>query len=325
MKPNKAAAAILAINPAILRGLHVKLGFDFEQEITIKRLPTPFTVKAAWKHADAHEPERITPATHTAAIIFYDPDPSGWNHRPRTVAITADNIRDDFNKMSYSHYDRENRYVSVFDNFYTKGDFNDMRKKPEYEAFIIAQRNDLLKPWTEPERDWTQRQPDMTPGEHEQRCRVYYGNRRPTIIIDKSNYRVDLRRDDLKRRAAKLRAERQKAAADAAARATSTSRYNDLLMAFNAAKQRIITALVNVDPLTMSPATVTELEDIGKAVGEYAWKGLSGAARDIINFEANARGNRYTTPERYDEAYNNILQKLAAIMPEDASPVKEAV
>ena len=109
MKPtnNAAAAAILAINPAILRGLHVKLGFDFEQEITIKRLPTPFTVKAAWKRADAHEPERITPATHTAAVLMRDPA-NGWslNRDMHLVPLTADGIRDDYDKMSYHQYDR---------------------------------------------------------------------------------------------------------------------------------------------------------------------------------------------------------------------------
>ena len=318
------AAAILAINPAILRGLHIKIGFDFQHEIIIKRLPAPFTVKSAWKHVDAQNAE-IAPATYTAVIIMHDTPGDTWNSRLRMVPITADGIRDDFDKMSYHQYDRQHRYNTIFDDFCRKGDFHDLRKARTCEAWIIAQRKDLLKPWTEPERDWTQRQPDMAPGEHEQHCRVYYGNRRPTIIIDKSNYRIDARREDLKRRAAKLRADRQKAAADDATRATAARRYNDLLKAFNNAKQRIITALVNVDPLTLGPATVAELETIGKAIGEYAWKGLSGAARDINQFEAATRDNKFTTPARYDAAYNDILEKLAAILPENASIAKEAV
>lgn len=316
------AAAILAINPAIFKGLHIKLGFDFQQPVTICRIPAPFTIKKAWKLAADHDP-----TTSTAAIIMRDTGNTWGIYRDLHMApITADNLRDDYDdhSMSYS-LGRAHGYKTVFSTFFSKGSFHDLRKAPTCEAWIIAQRNDLLKPWTEPARDWTERQRDMTPGEHPQPCRVYYANRRPVYLIDKSNYRIDARREDLKRRAAKLRADRQKAAADDATRATAARRYNDLLKAFNDAKQRIITALVNVDPLTLSPATVAELEIIGKAIGEYAWKGLSGAARDINQFEAAARENKFTTPARYDAAYNAIVEKLAAILPEDADTAKEAV
>ena len=316
------AASILAINPAIFKGLHIKLGFDFQQPVTIRRIPAPFTIKKAWKLVEADH----TPATSTAAIIMRDTGNTWGIYRDlHMTPITADNLRDDYDDhMSYS-LGRAHGYKTVFSDFYAKGSFHDLRKSPTCEAWIIAQRNDLLKPWAEPARDWTERQRDMTPGEHPQPCRVYYGNRRPVYLIDKSNYRLDARREDLKRRAAKLRADRQKAAADDATRATAARRYNDLLKAFNDARQRIITALVNVDTLTLSPATVAELETIGKAVGEYAYKGLSGAARDINQFEAAARDNRFTTPARYDAAYNDILEKLAAILPKDAGTAKEAV
>lgn len=313
------AAAILAINPAIFKGLHIKLGFDFQQPLTIRRIPAPFTIKKAWKLAESD------PATSTAAIIMRDTGNTWGIYRDLHMApITADNLRDDYDDhMSYS-LGRAHGYKTVFSSFYAKSSFHDLRKSTTCEAWIIAQRNDLLKSWTDPTRDWTERQRDMTPGEHKQH-RTYYNNAPAAILIDKSNYRVDNRRFDLKQRARKLRADRQKAAADDATRATAARRYNDLLKAFNAAKQRVITALVNVDPLTLSPATVAELETIGKAVGEYAWKGLSGAARDINQFEAAARENKFTTPARYDAAYNEILEKLAAILPKDAGTAKEAV
>ena len=317
------AAAILAINPAILRGLHIKLGFDFQQPVTIRRIPAPFTIKKAWKLAGADH----DPATSTAAIIMRDTGNTWGIYRDfHMTPITADNLRDDYDNhgMSYS-LGRAHGYKTVFSSFYAKGCFHDLRKSPTCEAWIIAQRNDLLKPWTQPARDWTQRQLDMIPGEHPQPCRVYYGNNRPVYLIDKSNYRVDARREDLKRRAAKLRADRQKAAADAATIATAASRYNELLKAFSDTKQRIITALANVDTLTLSSAAVTELENIGKAIGEYAWKGLSGAARDINQFEAAARENKFASPARYDSAYNAIIEKLAAILPEDDGTAKEAV
>lgn len=316
------AAAILAINPSIFKGLHIKLGFDFQQPVTIRRIPAPFTIKKAWKLAGADH----DPAISTAAIIMRDPGNTWGIYRDLHMApITADNLRDDYDDhgMSYS-LGAAHGYKTVFSTFYAKGAFHDLRKSPTCEAWIIAQRNDLLKPWTKPARDWTQRQLDMIPGEHKQH-RTYYNNAPAVLLIDKSNYRVDNRRFDLKQRARKLRADRQKAAADNATRATAASRYNDLLKAFSAAKHRIITALLNVDQLTLGPAAVTELETIGKAVSEYAWKGLSGAARDINQFEAAARDNKFTTPANYDAAYNKILEKLAAILPEDPSAAKEAV
>ena len=312
MKPNKAAAAILAINPAILRGLHVKLGFDFEQEITIERIPAPFTIKKAWKIIEADH----SPTTSTAAIIMRDTGNTWGIYRDlHMTPITADNLRDDYDdRMSYS-LGRRHGYKTVFSNFYAKGCFHELRKSPTCEAWIIAQRNDLLKPWEEPARDWTERQRDMTPGEHKQH-RTYYNNAPAVLIIDRSNYRIDLKRDDLKRRAVKLRAERAKAAADAATQATAASRYNDLLKAFSAAKQRVIKALANVDPLTLTAATADALSAIGKAIGEYNWHGLSEAAADIARFETAARENNFTTPEKYDSAYNRIMEKMAAIMPE---------
>lgn len=321
MKHNNEAAAILAINPAILRGLHIKIGFDFEREITIKRIPAPFTIKKAWKTIGADH----DPATSTAAIIMRDTG-NTWSifSDLHMTPITADSLRDDYNDhMSYS-LGRAHGYKTVFSSFYAKGCFHDIRKSPTCEAWIIAQRNDLLKPWTEPARDWTERQRDMASGEYIQH-RTYYNNAPAVILIDKSSYRVDNRRFDLKQRARKLRADRQKAAADAATRATAASRYNDLLKAFSAARQRIITALANVNPLTLSPSAVTELETIGKAIGEYAWKGLSGAARDINQFEAAARDNKFTTPANYDAAFNKIVEKLAAILPENDGTAKEEV
>lgn len=315
------AAAILAINPAIFKGLHTKMGFDFQQPVTIRRIPAPFTIKKAWKLAGTDH----DPATSTAAIIMRDPGNTWSIYRdPYMAPITADNLRDDYDDHLSYCLGAAHGYKTVFSTFYAKACFHDLRKSTTCEAWIIAQRNDLLKPWTAPTRDWSERQRDMTPGEHKQH-RTYYNNAPAAILIDKSNYRIDNRRFDLKQRARKLRADRQKAAADAATIATAASRYNDLLKAFNDAKRRIITALANVDPLTLCPASVTELETIGKSVSEYAWKGLSGAARDINQFEAAARDNKFTTPARYDAAYNEILEKLAAILPEAASAAKEAV
>jgi len=111
------AAAILAINPAIFKGLHIKLGFDFQQPVTIRRIPAPFTIKKAWKLAGAD----YDPATSTAAIIMRDTGNTWGIYRDVHMApITADNLRDDYDDhMSYS-LGRAHGYKTVFSNFYAK-------------------------------------------------------------------------------------------------------------------------------------------------------------------------------------------------------------
>ena len=316
MKSNEASKAIYNLNPAIFRGLHIKLGFDFEQEVTIKRLPAPFTIRAAWK---AIEADNLTPDNATAAIIMHDTPSDTWLSRPRMVPIERDNLWDNFDKMSYSQYDRQRRYTTVFDDFITKGDFHDLRKKRTCEAFIIAQSDDLLKPWTEPARDWTERQRDMCEGEHKQRSLYYYSRTPDPIVIDKSNYRVDLKRTDLKQRARKLRSERAKAAADAETTATAAERYNDLTQALHSARQRITDALNALDLENVTGATVESLRAIAKAIGEYSYsKGLSAAADRVKDFERNTREKRYSSPASYNSAYNDILTTLDAVMPKEA-------
>ena len=304
MKHNEATAAIRAINPAIFEGLHIKVGFDFEAPITIKRISAPFTIKKAWK---AVEPSN--PYTSTAAIIMRDSRPNYYNHTPRVIPITADGIRDDFHDMSYHKYDREHHYNNVFDYICRKGDFNDLRKLDTCEAFIIVQHDNFIQKPAEKKTDWTQRQRHMTPGTHEQRRPGYSYYKPYTIIIDKSNYRVDLKREDLKRRAAKLRTEREKAAADLATKNTAADRMNAITAAFNAAKRRIIDAIS-----AAAPTDTAHIDSIDKAIDKYS-TGIKWIVFDIERFNANATGNKYSSPDKYNAAFNGIVSRLDAIMP----------
>lgn len=312
MKHNEATAAIRAINPAIFEGLHIKIGFDFEAPFTVERIPAPFTIKKAWKVV-----EPSNPYTNTAAIIMRDSRPNYYNHTPRVIPITADGIRDDFHDMSYHKYDREHHYNNVFDYICRKGDFNDLRKLDTCEAFIIVQHDNFIQKPAEKKTDWTQRQRHMTPGTHEQRRPGYSYYKPYTVIIDKSNYRVDLKREDLKHRAAKLRSEREKAAADAATESTANVKYCELITALYHANQRIIKALTAIDFENVTADTVNTFKTIAASIGEYSYlRGISAATNSIIDFERSAKEKKFTSPDRYNAAYNNILDTLNAIMPE---------
>lgn len=325
MKHNEATAAIRAINPAIFEGLHIKVGFDFEAPITIKRIPAPFTIKKAWK---AVEP--ANPYTSTAAIIMRDSsvNPHHYMYDFRLVTITADSI-DEYEKMSYYKYDRQHRYNMVFTDFCTKGDFNDLRKSNTCEAFIIVQHDNFIQKPVTYEPDWTQRQRHMKPGTHEQRRPGYSYYKPYTIVIDKSNYRVDLKRDDLKRRAKVLRTQRDKEAAERATKATAAARIESLVIAFHLAKMRITDALLAIDPDTITDTTADELKKVASAIGEYSYNHtLTDAARRIAAFTEHANNGDFTSPARYNEIYESIKAQLDAIIPrnhktEDA--VKEAV
>lgn len=312
MKNNNTVAAIIAINNLILPGLHIKMGYDFEKPITIKPIKAPFTIRAAWK---AIETDGHTPSTSTAAVIMRDAGVPATNYRynPHVAPLTADNLRDDYKDMRY--WTTGSYHRTAFDNCaWSKGDFNDLRKCPTCEAYIIAQRNEYISTPATRERDWTQRQPDMKPGEHVIYRGVIWGNRRPTITIDKSGYRVDLIREDLKRRAAQLRRDREKAAADAAAMSTAEDRYRELCEAFAQAKARIMDALQAISAENITTATITPLRDISHALD--TWRGLPDAAEDITQFKARAEAARYSSPAEYDAAYTHIMDKLAAILPD---------
>ena len=314
MKSNEATKAIYNINPAIFRGMHVKAGFDFEAPITVKRLQAPFTIKKAWQTVEADD---LTPYNAAAVIIMRDPSIRYWSDTPHATPINLDKLPDEFDKMNF-YDDRTRNYNTVFTNFYRKADFNDMRKNPTCEAWIIAQRKDLLKPWTEPARDWTERQRDMCAGEHKQRSLYYYSRTPDPIVIDKSNYRIDLKHTDLKQRARKLRSERAKAAADAAIAATAADRYHELTKALYSARQRITDALNALDLDNVTGATVESLREIANAIGEYSYNhGLSACANAVKDFRTNATEKRYTSPDRYNGAYNSIINTLDAIMPEE--------
>lgn len=304
MKNNEASKAIYNMNPAIFRGLHIKMGFDFEKPITIKPIKAPFTVNKAWK---AVEP--ANPYTNTAVIIMRDSQPNHYNHTPRVIPITADGIRDDFHDMSYSQYDRDHHYNNVFDYICRKGDFNDLRKLDTCEAFIIVQHDNFIQKPATRETDWTQRQPHMKPGTHNIPCRFYYAGHKPTMTIDKSNYRVDIRREDLKRRAAKLRSEREKAAADLATRNTAADRMSAITEHFNAAKRRIIDAIS-----AATPTDTAHIDSINNAIDKYS-TGIKWIVFDIERFNENAIGNKYSSPEKYNAAFNGIISRLDAIMP----------
>lgn len=305
MKHNEATAAISAINPAIFEGLHIKVGFDFEAPITIKRIPAPFTIKKAWKAIEADH----KPSTSTAAIIMRDSSvsPSHYMYDFRLVTITADSI-DEYEKMSYHKYDRQHRYNMVFTDFCRKGDFNDLRKLNTCEAFIIVQHDNFIQKPAAHETDWTQRQRHMTPGTHEQHRPGYCYYKPYTIIIDNSNYRVDLKREDLKRRAAKLRSDREKAAADLATRNTAADRMNAITEHFNAAKRRIINAIS-----TATPTDTAHIDSINKAIDKYN-AGLRWIVSDIERFNTAATENKFTSPDKYNAAYTSIINRLDAIM-----------
>lgn len=314
MKHNEASKALYNLNAAIFRGLHINLGFDFEKPITIKELPAPFTIRAAYK---AIEPDGLNQYNAVVGIIMHDSRPGRYDSTPRLVPLHLDGIRDDYDRMSYHEYDTAHHYMQVFDDFCRKGDFHELRKAKTCEAWIIAQADEHIHKYKAPERDWTQRQRDMDPGEHERHTTHNYYRKLPPIIIDKSNYRVDMKRDDLNRRAAKLKADRAKEAADAATIATAADRYNDMIQALYSARQRIIKALTKIDFENVTADTVNALKATATAIGEYSFhRGISAAANNIIDFERNTKEKKYTTPDRYNAAYNSIIDSLNAIMPE---------
>ena len=122
-------------------------------------------------------------------------------------------------------------------------------------------------------------------------------------VIDKSGYIVNKKSDDLKRRAAALKADREKAAYLQTDNAETIASLENL---FTATKSAIIEEL--------KQETTSEAIE---AVGDKIWKynGLGGIASDLERLKANDAARKYSSIERFTAAADEIraaLEKLTA-------------
>ena len=137
---------------------------------------------------------------------------------------------------------------------------------------------------------------------HEIIGRVFYGGfpYAETIdqVIDKSGYMLEARRNDLKRRAAALKKEREKAAFVASDNGAKIEELQALIVA---RKAEIVKALE-------AATTAAELKSVYDSLS--TWKGFTGAVSDFERLKERDASKEYSSIKAFTEAYTAIYNAL---------------
>lgn len=309
---NENAKMLLADSRNAFRGLHLVLGMDFEAPYGIERIKGRYTANQVVKTATAGG---YVPGDLLVILTADRSRPHGWNAFRLATVTAAGGVEIDY-KVPWVR--------DGIDNFCAKRYFEEVRKSPEAETFILWQGRQYLKKPAEKVVELVgrfdvvsaqygsyngQRYVDSielrrrdSKGEKFRReivGRVYYaGKKYPATledVFDQSGYYVRARRKDLKRRAAALRAEREKAAFEAS---DNTDKVLELEKRIRARKAEILRALEAAE-------TAEEIAAVSESLAR--WKGLAGVVSDFNRFRANVAGKVYKSIADCERAYNDIL------------------
>lgn len=326
MKANEIFKKLLAVDNTAPRVLHAIFGLDLKKDFHIFAIPSRFTAKQILKEATAagYDPQSSIIAVLTqpnADYIFAD---------RLYLATLNESEKFDIDYRRAIPYEVNGKRTKL-DDYFTRGDFENIRKDNE-QSFIICQKRADLAPKNEHPADlsarfrvesfrrWHYQNSTVSYiGEIETRRtddngRKYIYNRRGNVIfrgrneyrdiselIDKSGYIVDKKREELKERAEALRAERAKAAYTETNNAAEVA---ELRARFEAKKAELISKLAAAE-------TAPEF----KAIIDKLWKydGIAGIFGDLERLEARESAKEFSSLEAFNRASEKIAAALAAI------------
>ena len=320
MKHTETTKELLRQNKGGLKQLHDVGGYDFNKPFTLSHIVGNFTIKKALSDI---LPYYNKPFIH---IIIRDRKAHEYNRRYKIITVSTDATYETSIKTPY--YKKAS--FETFDTFWRKADFEEMRKKQTCEAFIIAQElehthrtpkkaidknkryiyqsspyekagdgkgNTYISRIALKETDGTG---EVMEYQTEGRYITAYDKERRTNnindIVDKSGYFIRERREDLRRRAAQIRAEKQKnifTACDFSAELAKTRAEAEQ------AKIEVIEALKNA----------TTSEQIGKVSKAMRWE-LEYIYSDVERHEEKTIKKEYASVEKYENAKSNITSKI---------------
>jgi len=266
---------LLNRNPKMLKALHDLYDFDFMEEYEIKKINGRFTLNNIKKTLGL--PELYG---YTTAVIITNVK---YNERYNYIVKVVDS--------GFCISWERRVYGSVYDvdYFFSKGSFEDARKEEKTIVYVICQKADLTKKASEKKPDLNERfifkyvtrwgdgrgkhgisQIDVLDKMHNNK-KFTYKTRRPessenvNYFLDKSGYLVEEKKEDLKRKALKLRTEREKAAADAADFSKEVKEYFERVEEL---KKNIIERLINA-------TNFDSICEVDKMVSALRWLQLS--------------------------------------------------
>jgi hypothetical protein len=317
---NQTKKALLAEYPQAFQVINNVLGVDFEKPYGIIHGIGKYTTKSIMRQAES------CGYNDGCILILLTREPSPYTRRDYNL-LTVDRsggITIDY-KIPYSSRS------SQIDNFYAKRQYEDVRKSDQADTVIIWQDRqflnmvqreksldrssrfkllnyDFITDRTHNKR-YIKRVELQKTGEKGGKCRLdligmtfcpgspFYKTEIGDVI-DKSGYLLQDRRDDLRRRAAALRAERKKAAFNAS---NNDDKIKSLEKALASRKAQIVKALEAAE-------TVEEFEAVEKSLSR--WDGYTRAFNSFNTFKKRVEEKAFASLDDCERDYKTILQRL---------------
>lgn len=312
---------LLSKNNHALQTLHESLGFDFCKPFIVDKISGKFTVNQIIKRVNVSLPD-----PNKVIALYVNEDCGGWLN-----LVTIDhygNITID-NKTPY-YYTTKGSYNII--TFWAKKRFEDIRKHEKVSVYIISQSKEYITTPIEKTIDYKTGRFDYvdngftchggksyinrvtvknrdTNGEKSTRVligQVFYtgmiSHYKTDIsqIIDKSGYFVDYKRDDLKRRAAALKADRQKAAFIAS---DHTDKITEL-------ETMILGRKKEIEKLFNAAVTSEDIKAVVEALNDYR-HGLKWVLYSFELFKQRIVNKEYSNINNAVKAYQDIKIMLA--------------
>lgn len=125
-----------ATAPHVFRALNAETGINWEKPFTVKMINGNYTARKIDKEAAAAGYD-----SRKDLIIILTRDPKAWDKHIHIATLEAGAANIDHNSRgSSSIYTNRNKYMSApFDRFYRKADFEEIRKAATAETFVVMQ------------------------------------------------------------------------------------------------------------------------------------------------------------------------------------------
>lgn len=304
---------LLKDNKRILQSLHACIGLDFKKPYYIFDIAGKFTINQLIKAAAGYIPKK------DIFVIFTRTETGFYTNYRVAVLDPSGNMEKDINSTGYNN----NKFVSL-DTFYTKSDFESVRKSAAH-TIVICQNRDFLSIPARKNIDSMQRFKLLkaqvnTPYNSTEKC-IYSLNMQTTdnnglsyqldtyryntmdinSLIDKSGYLLVYRRETLRRRAAILRAEKAK---NAYICIDNTDKIKALKAAILDKKNNVINMLVEA-------TTAADIASVNKKLDYF--HGIEGIFRSFERLENSDKNKEYKSIDNFMNEYNDIYTRLNAI------------
>lgn len=274
----------------IFRALNQNYGFNFEKTFKVAKIEGNFTINKVLKEIGE------TPSTHKIVCLMIS-SLSYRNDEIYGVEITGSGTSD----YDVEHHKKWFDFPTRFDDFFSKGQFNDNRKDNEVVYIISQNKEDLSRVWSKKEIDIHGR---LTKSEIEELGnlkRRYSYMHKEDYYFDKSGYCVSDKREELERNAEKLRRERKE----------NEFKSIDNMETVKAIRTQIeeLKSLI-VDTL----ARATNSDQIRKIEKSLSWyQGLGDCFSKYENIRKGEEEKTFASQDRFNEKVKDVTEMIESI------------